>query len=353
MSIVMSDIAEDLAIQAQIDLKEPRFWRLVNEMSRRIFLAGKYKGTYGRYNFYAYGNIITLPAECDTLMMCNAWNRPIIVHNEWFEFSEGTWGTQGTNEAGVFPVINGPDIFDRGDGYCTIQDPCGSFFIRAYCAAPEDPNLTIRILGLDENGNAIRTQATCTNPDGTRTTEWINGVQIPLYSNTAFFTETPIQFSKVTGISLPKNRNGDLRLIAMPAVNSVETGPGYLLGIYPYYMTSPSFRRYEFPQGSHLFKWFDNGTGPRHVPMNTLVRRRHVPVHRLSDFLPFENIPAMKQYFMAAFKDEEEQPELSAAYEAKGRGYLEMELKNTKSTTDRVQWQMRGFGKFAPTPGAL
>ena len=346
MSILVGDVIDDLAILPQVCPGDPRLYRYINEGMRRIFLEGKYVGVYGRYNFRLYDGMITLPYECDTLLAADVLSRPVLIHNEWFEFLQSGPGMQNSRLNYTYS-----DFFDRGNGYCVIQDPPGPFTVKIYCAVPEDPNATLTLIGLDAYGNSIRSQIPIQNGDGTITSQWINGVQNNIFSATSPYLETAQLFSVITAIILPK-RNGDLRLIANTRNPQTfqPTGITYMLGVYPYFMTNPNFRRYHFPTNPP--------PGPtsefcRGVCANALVRRRVIPVSSPSDFLSIDNIPALKYYVMSAFKDEEEQYDIAETLRLKGKYFLEQELKETSSTTDRLNVQLRGFGIFPTTPGAI
>ena len=343
MSILISDVINDLAILPQVCPTDPRLYRYVNEAQRRIFLEGKYKGIYGRYNFRLYDGLITLPYECDTLLSANVLGQPVLVHSEWFEFLQSGPGTQDGRINFTYS-----DFFDRGDGYCVIQDPPNPFTVQIFCAVPEDPNLTLIIIGLDANGNAIRSEITVQNGDGTVSGQWINGVQNNIYSATSPYLETTQLFSVITAIQLPV-RNGDIRLVANARnpVTLQPTGITYLLGIYPYFMTNPNFRRYHFPTNPPPFQ------PPCSVCVNALVRRRVVPVASPGDYLMIDNIPALKCMMMSVFKEEEEQYDTSEMLRQKAKYFLEQELKETQSTTDRLNVQFRGFGIFPWQPGGL
>lgn len=241
-----------------------------------------------------------------------------------------------------------PDLFDRGEGFCTIQDPPGPFQIQIYCTVPEDPNAVVTLIGLDQNNNQIRSGITIQNGDGTVTSQWINGVQNVIYNAANAFQEPAQIFNKLTSIILPK-RNGDLRLVANELNLSTlqPTGTTYLLGIYPYFLTNPSYRRYAFPAAAQV------GVGYKPLPVETLVRRRAIPVHCPSDKLPINNIEALKYFMQAAWKDEEEQFDTANALRMQGKICLENEVRKNGSAIDRLNINFRGFGLFPRQPGSL
>jgi hypothetical protein len=344
MSILLSDVINDLAILPQVCPDDPRLYRYINSAQRKIFLEGNYTGILASYNFYAFNSMVTLPYECDAIVQASVLSCPINVQNQWFEFLKSGPGYQDPRRNYVYA-----DLFDRGTNWCTIQDPPGPFQVQIYCAVPEDPNATAIIEGIDQYGNVIRSSINTPNGDGTVTQSWINGVQIPIYSAGAAFQETGQIFSRVTALNLPQ-RNGDIRLLAnvLNPQTFAATGQTYLLGIYPYFMTNPTFRRYAFPI---LEQQVNPQANP--VPILTLVRRRPLPVSKPTDRLTIDNIEALKFYVQTAWKEEEEQWDVALSLEAKGKRYLEQETRKNGTGLDRLNINLRGFGLFPRQPGSL
>ena len=355
MSILISDVINDLAVLPQVCPTDPRLYRFINAAQRKIFLEGNYTGILASYNFLVYTSLITLPYECEAILAADILSTPIYVQNQWFEMLQSGPGYQNpqSNQNPNNNSINAttyPDLFDRGENWCTIQDPPGPFQVQLYCAVPEDPNATVIVEGIDNAGNVVRSQITVPNGDGTVSGEWINGVQSPLYAAGVAFQEPAQTFSRITALSLPK-RNGDLRILAnvLNPQTLAPTGQAYLLGIYPYFMTNPNFRRYAFPAA----KLVPGGSPFKPVPCNTLVRRRPLPVCQPSDRLTVSNIEALKFYVQAAWKEEEEQWDVADRLAAKGKFYLEQETRKTGRGIDRLNVNFRGFGLFPRTPGSL
>lgn len=345
MSLLVGDISELLAVLPQVCQTDPRLYRYINSAQRQIFLEGQYIGVLGTYAFNVYNSILTLPYEADALLAADIISIPINVQNQWFEFLKSGPGYQDPRRNFTYP-----DMYDRGEGWCVIQDAPAPFSIQIYCAVPEDPTAVCIIEGLDQYGNQIRSQITIQNPDGTIGGQWINGVQNAIFSAGNAFLETTQLFSKVTGIQLPQ-RNGDLRLYANArnATTFAPVGTTYLLGIYPYFMTNPSFRRYFFPAAEAT----GNGIPFNPLPVNALVHRRPLPVNGPNDRLTINNIEALKCYVQACWKDEEEQWDSADRLRSNGKMWLEKELRKTGSAVDRLNFELRGFSQFGRQPGGL
>ena len=342
MGILISDVQELLAVLPQICADDPRFYRFLNAAQRQIFLEGNYPGIIGSFNFLLYNNQVTLPYECEALLQANILGTPTNVQNQWFQFLQ--------SGPGSFPNPRNyayPDFYDRGDGWCTIQDPLGPFQVQIYCAVPEDPNATAIIEGIDNYGNVVRSQIPVPQGDGTVLSTWMNGVQTPIYANGVAFQEPGQIFSRITALNFP-TRNNDISLFAniLNPQTLIPTGQTLLLGIYPAFMTNPTFRRYAFPA-------FTQTTPPSPVPVNALIRRRPLPLATPQDRLSINNIEALKYFFMAVWKDEEEQWDTATMLRARGKQCLEQETRKNGSAIDRLNVQLRGFGGFPRQPGSL
>jgi hypothetical protein len=344
MGILIADVQELLAVLPQICATDPRFYRFLNAAQRQIFLEGNYPGMIGSYNFLLYNGLITLPYECEAILQADILSTPTNVRNQWFEFLQSGPGFQAPSVRRDFAY---PDLYDRGDGWCTIQDPVGPFQVQIYCAVPEDPNATVIIEGIDNYGNVIRSQIPVPQGDGTVIGEWMNGVQTLIYANGVAFQEPGQIFSRVTALNLPV-RNNDISLFAnvLNPQTLKPTGQTLLLGIYPYFMTNPTFRRYAFPA-------FTATMPPSPVPVNALIRRRPLPLANPNDRLSINNIEALKYFFMAVWKDEEEQWDTATMLRARGKQCLEQETRKNGSAIDRLNIQLRGFGNFPRQPGSL
>lgn len=344
MSILLSDVINDLAILPQVCPTDPRLYRYINSAQRRIFLEGNYTGVLASYNFMVYNSLVTLPYECEAILAADILSQPVYVQNQWFEFLKSGPGYQDPKRNYTYP-----DFFDRGDSWCTIQDPPSPFTVQIYCAVPENPNAFIIIEGLDRYGNKIRSQITVQNGDGTVSGQWINGAQNVLYNAANEYQETGQIFSKVTALNFPA-RNGDVRLYAnaLDPNTLASIGKTYLLGIYPYFMTNPTFRRYAFPAAAVL-----GAEDFKPLPINTLVRRRPLPINNPNDRLTINNIEALKYYVQGAWKDEEEQWDVANALRVQGKMCLESETRKSGSAIDRLNVNFRGFGRFPRTPGSL
>lgn len=347
MSILLSDVIDLLAVLPQTCPTDPRLYRYINSAQRKIFLEGQYTGILASYNFLVYNSMITLPYECEAILQADIWSQPIYVQNQWYEFLQSGPGFQ---EPRSLRGTTYPDLFDRGSSWCTIQEPPGPFQVQVYCVVPEDPNAVAVIEGIDQHGNVVRSQITVQNGDGTVSGQWINGIQTPIYAAGVAFQEPGQIFSSITAISLP-TRNSDLRLVAnvLNPTTFAATGQTYLLGIYPYFMTNPNFRRYAFPAAVIV----PDGSPFKPIPMNTLVRRRPLPVCKPSDRLTITNVEALKFYVQAAWKEEEEQWDTADRLAAKGKYYLEQETRKTGTGLDRTNINLRGFGVFPRQPGSL
>jgi hypothetical protein len=350
MSICVRDVAKVLAVLPQIPPYSELFYRYLNAGVRKYFLAGNYVGVVAPYNILLYNGIVALPFDVEAILAGDIITCPVNIQNMWFEFLQNGPGYQDPTKNFTYP-----DLYDRGDGYATIQDPPGPFTIQINCAVPENPNLFVIVEGLDQNGNVIRSSINTQLGDGTVEQSWINGVQIPLYAAGQVYQTSTQQFSRVTGTIFPADcngvseRNGDCNIYAS-TVRAGEAGPAgtqFLLGIYPYFVVTPSIHRYFFPAAISL------GLGYKPLPFHALVRRKPTPLSRPTDRIPVENVEALKAYFTSAYKEEEEQWDSATALEMKGKGYLEQEIRKTKGALDRLNIETRGFMGFPRTPGSL
>lgn len=288
---------------------------LINEAQERIIQLGKWKDTYAKYRFCAYQNCITLPYELETMLTAAICCRPISIQNQWFQFlASGPGLATTTSGCG--------NIYDSSDGFVTVQDPCSDFTIRVYADVTEDADASITVMGLDGDGNLIRTLVDSV---------WQTGETIPIDAS-AFQTSTKT-FSQVTQIVKPRT-NGNIRLYA----NYTDGSGQVLLGIYGYNVTLPKFRRYFLPGTIDT----DN---PRQFTI--IAKRRYIPAVDDNDLLIVQNVPAVKEMVMSILARERNDVALAQYHFSESMRCLTAELKEYLGQGGTMNMQ------FVNSPGAV
>lgn len=248
---------------------DSRFLQYVNESTERLLHRGLFWGTYGRWAINITSQLLTLPAEIDTVEKVSQNNIILPLHDLSYEFLGNGWGdrddttTTGINEAlyrGNFPTYT-----DIPSGSPTV--------LNVKCDVAADVGTTVTLFGYDTNSNWVRTQVAGV---------WQNGETVALAQGAG--TNTTTVFSRVTAVQIPGPLKGQWWLYSGTT----------LLANYQYWETNPSYKRYLIP--------FVDG-----VTTNVIVmaKRSFIPVSQDSDFLIIGNLSALKLACMAIKAEEE------------------------------------------------
>lgn len=244
------------------DDDDATFLKVCNDAVARIYDAGKWEGLLGVVEFENPAGFITLPRGFSTIVGVQLGGYPRTIYSRYHEYSVG-----------------GPGELDEGGGLNMIADegqvPTFSVFTGPSVltmTAPADTSTTIRVFGLDENGEEIF--------------DSLGAPGVDLAHNVAS-TET---FSEITAV-IKSETTGFVTL-------SDSSGT---LSVYGPNETNPSYHRYKV------------GTGTDRT-YRCLCKRRFVPLINDSDLIYPGNLGALKMALLAVTAENASLTEKSREY---------------------------------------
>lgn len=257
-----------------ISSTDTRFTQYLNEATRRLLHLGHWHGTTGRFRMSVTSQFITLPPQIAAIEQVAVSNVVIPLHDQWFEFAEGSWGAR---EETVSPGVN--EALYRGH-YPSISDVVGvDKKLRWICDLASDVGKEVLIMGWDENNNWIRTTQDGVVADG----------EVVLLAQTPGTLST-LNFSAITDIILPPDLDGQVWLYEEQDVTSTQR----LIGQYQYFETRPHYPRYLLPT-------VDTAT----TTVDLIGKLAFIPLAKDNDYCIIGNIDALKLGCMAVKAEEE------------------------------------------------
>lgn len=287
---------------------DPQLLARTNEAQERLLNKGLYAGTYGRYSVCVYGGCITLPREFESIIGYNFGSIPGQVYNQWYEFME--------NGPGIAPAGDWKRLIDRGYAP-TFRSLESQKYIKVYTDLVEDSTATILFRGSDSLNNRVQTQ---------ENDQYIDGERLSLQTSPAI---TSSAFRDVDAINKTVTK-GWVRVYAVDPVTDAES----CIAILAPDETLPMYRRYAIPG-------FENQEGS---VVTVLAKRKFIPVTTDDDDLIVTNLGALKMMAIAIEKEENNNLDEAAKYEAKALELLREELREVQgSALGRPQVQMDMF----------
>jgi hypothetical protein len=287
---------------------DPQLLARTNEAQERLLNKGLYAGTYGRYSVCVYGGCITLPREFESIIGYNFGSIPGQVYNQWYEFME--------NGPGIAPAGDWKRLIDRGYAP-TFRSLESQKYIKVYTDLVENSTATILFRGSDSLNNRVQTQ---------ENDQYIDGERLSLQTSPV---TTSSAFRDVDAINKTVTK-GWVRVYAVDPVTNAES----CIAILAPDETLPMYRRYAIPG-------FENQEGS---VVTVLAKRKFIPVTSDDDDLIVTNLGALKMMAIAIEKEENNNLDEAAKYEAKALELLREELREVQgSALGRPQVQMDMF----------
>lgn len=249
----------------------------VNAAQERLIYAGKDAGWWQgwvktRFSVSATAPYITLPREFARIINMSLCERPVYIHNEFYEVLPGgpgpmpdtlccsDWcGSVAGYERGVWPT--------KVDLTSTNQR------LRVYMTDDRDAGLKMLIVGKDQNGHDIY------DMDGLRTATGFYMTFIDPFVDSAF------NVSEITAVVKPVTF-GDIMLFQVDQTSGREV----LLSRYLASETNPAYRRYYISPVC---------TNCVNYTVNAIAKLEYIPAIRDSDPLIIGNIPALEEMCQA------------------------------------------------------
>lgn len=310
-----------VAGQSGLSSSDARLIATVNEAQERLSTMGEWPWMYERIRFCQYESLVTLPASYEALTSVVLSGSPIPMVDPWFEFVEDGGGPQDS-------VAEYNVVIPRGEAPVYRQS-CGTAqVITVY--SDQDERVAgvrpkIRICGIDENANIVRTQS-----GGV----WIDGEEVELRGDHADnYATTTSKFSQVTSVTKART-NGTVTLNYVSAA-AVETQAAR----YQHYDVNPSFRVYHLPN-------IPKGTTQL---IQARVRRRLIDVVSDNDPMTVTNISALKAAVRAvSYGDQGKTAEAEAEF-GLARNILNQEANLYKGGQPKQPMTVKMAGGFTPS----
>lgn len=258
----------------------PAIAAIVNEAQQRLIMAGGETGWSGGWKSVVFNvdfanPYITLPRQFVRIVNLDVCKKPIVLHNQWYEFLPGTPGMmpQDTWPDWWSPHVEG---YERGTVPTMTDMTSTNQLLRAYYTDTRDIDKRLVITGLDANGNSVFTQDT----QGTRDT--MQGLILKLAPP---YAQATFPLSSITGIQKDMTY-GDVVLSQVDQTTGVEV----ILSRFAPTEFNPQYRRYyltKLPQGCCTV------TGSSIIPVTALAKLQYVPAYLDSDWLIIGNLPAL------------------------------------------------------------
>lgn len=314
MRLTLGDIKAS-SIPASVGLAscDERFTQMVNEAQQRLVMGPDLWWEFtAKYSICATSGLITWPRYVANILQVTLNRCPIPIRNGWFEFLEGGYGERCPQNTCEW------QMFDRGtavtfDDIDTSGDPKK---LKLYSTVTEAAGSKMGILGYDSNGEWIRTQVSGEWVDG----EWLSVPTDPLTPSISSF-----YWSTVTEILKPVT-NGDLKLYEYEPISITQRQ----IGLYESDETRPRYRRTLI--GGNIQDW-ENAAG-----ISVQVKKEFIPVRhgKDNDILMIGSLPAMKNMMKAIYKEDGDDLQSAAVFEAKARKIMDDEASHYLGPTAKI-----------------
>lgn len=295
---------------------DPRVLQWANSAMERLITLGHWWGTCQRMLICATDGCITMPREVATLEAVAICNRPVPIHDFWFEFLENGGGIRTTNSCwreanyrGRFPTFNSIIGLNKK--------------LNFVCDVPDDIGKQVLALGYDQNLNWIRTQQNGVWSDG----------ELIAYAQGAG-TNSVNLFSSVTDLQIPATMAGQSWLYEYDTTALTQR----LIGHYQAGETRPAYGRYFFPSiNSSVAAQSPCGT----IPIEAMAKLEFIPLVNDTDYLIIGNLPALEEMMVALMRAEDQTDSVSAntilaTATTTARGILDAELDHYLGSGRRI-----------------
>lgn len=301
------DIKSSRVIQiASAAPSSPEFASLVNSATRQLMNRGNFWGTVQPIRGCVYDGCVTWPRRVAAVLALNVCNHPTAPVNRWYQFMQ--WDGLCSDWASAYNRRNrgGHGGASINDGTLPVFNPIPAGqdrMIRFYIDNPGDVGKTIRIYGIDGNGQALYGQ----RADGT----WQDGLVLTLalpYVQSPFFIRRIDRVAK------------DVTLGRIRGYQVDASGVLYDMAIYEATETSPDYVH------TRIHARQSNGGCPAMI--TALVKLAYIPVVNDDDLVLIENVDALRDMVMSIKKKESGDVPGSRLMEQSAFRELNFELRN-------------------------
>lgn len=302
MYSTLGEVNQDLRIKAVLGVcpGSPEGNSLVNRSCQRIMLRGDFAGTVVPMKVCVYAGCVVFPRFVGAIRKINLCRHPLEIRNFWHGFFEKSewrgnldgWFNQWSgSEFQATPGAKSPVFQDiMADGR----------LIRAYPLCQADVGKTIKIFGIDTNGQPLMTN----NADGT----WSDGITLTLAIP---FASTSISVRRIDRI-LKDVTQKDVYLFAYDPVAGVDER----LGNYAPTDINPAFVRYRLNiSRCHVGTTGTTGNCGDLKSIMALVKLRFIAAVSSDDLVLIDNMDALADMIVSIKKKDEGDLESAVAHE--------------------------------------
>lgn len=292
---------------ASADPDSPEFESLVNSATRQLMNRGNWWGTVQAIRGCVYDGCVVWPRQVAAVLAMNVCGHPTMPANRWYDFMQwdglcSDWAT-AFNRRWRGNLGQGVSVSDRTMPVFN-PIPCGQDrLIRIYIDNPDDVGKTIRLFGIDGNGQVLTSE----RDDGTVQDGIVLTLKLP-YVEPAFFFRRIDRVVKDQTLSRIRMYQLDIN------------GVHYDMATYEASETSPDYVR------TRVHVRNCNGTCPTMI--TALVKLAYIPVHFNDDLVLIENVDALRDMVMSIKHKENGDIVSSRAAEQSAFRELNYELRN-------------------------
>lgn len=279
MPLVFKDIKDSSVVNvAGCCADSPQFAMVVNDACRRLLRKGDWVGTVAPIHICVKNGCLVMPRYVQTIRKLNSCNRPLAVGNLWYNFIQnrdwcnGQWAGNWQHARDCNGILTA-----QGQTSCYTDIPGDGWLVRAYPTTVEDVSKTVKIFGVDNGNQPLRTD----NGDGT----WSDGITIslnlPFGSSSIYVRRIDYGVKEIT--------QGQVRLYAY----NPTTGALVDLAVWDPGETTPTYTRYHINTG-HLCCSTGTGCCGTVHSIVALVKLRFIPAKFDTDLVIPDNLDAIK-----------------------------------------------------------
>lgn len=286
---------------------DDRFRQILNEAHERLTQAGKYHGTFQRYDIcVGTDGSLLWPRQVAAIEAFAVNDVPQTIRNGWYEFLQSGQGIRSS-------TVNSGELqlLDHGNAVVFEPMPDNHHYVQVYSEVEEASGTRILIQGYDDAGQWVRTEDSGT---------WVDGEYLALGNSVVTSTK---KYSHVTGINKPVT-SGSVRL------NRYKSpGPAVPIGFYEPSETTPMYRKSLVPGLKNAPDYTNPNGGDTIVGkrmLQSMVKLDHIDVSHDNDFLVIMNIGALRLACKAVLLESREDWQQANALWARAYQILDAEL---------------------------
>lgn len=300
---------------------DPRVYSLLNRSQFRLLQRGDFVGSIQLIRICIDSGCVSMPRQVERVDEAMLNGVPLSVRNPWYSFVDRAAATCGNGYWWGYGPFNwtGSSLLDAGY-HSTFRDVVpGSKKLRIYPDSPNDVGKEVLIQAVDDNSQNI--------------------IESPLYNGFKMvvalpYVESAYYVSSVLGVIKPETQK-NLNLYEADTSGNLRA-----LAIYEPTETTPEYHRYRVPG-------FSTAAGCCNQSFLALVKLKHVPVARETDYLIIENPAAFESMIRSLEKRDADKPGDALSAEVDAVRELNLQKRNA-SPSEQIPIVLRTQGSSPP-----